>query len=235
METREIDYSHGETTLSGYLALPDAPDKRPGVLVCHAWRGRTPYFCKRAEQFAGEGYVSFSLDVFGKGVTTDNTEDSRRLITPFKEDRGLFMERLLLGYEQLKKQPQVDTSRIAVVGWGLGGMGALDFIREGVDVRGAMSISGLMTPRKRKVNKTNARVLATVGSLSPLVSYDDLTAYCKEMEEMQAKWQLHVYGNVMHAYTIPHVDVPEEGRCYDVTAAVHTRMLVKDFLRGSFE
>lgn len=36
METKEINYSHGGTALSGHLVLPDLPGKRPGVLICHA-------------------------------------------------------------------------------------------------------------------------------------------------------------------------------------------------------
>lgn len=178
--------------------------------------------------------MGFALDVYGKGVTTNSAEESNRLATPFKEDRGYFMERLLLGYEQLKKQPQVDTDRIAAVGWGLGGMGALDFVREGVELRAAISIFGIMIPRKRKVSKTRTRVLVTAGALSSKFSYNDVMAYCKEMDEMQAKWHLQIYGTAMHCYTMPHVNAPKLGKGYNEEAAMHTRMLIKDFLRESF-
>jgi len=50
IRTRTIDYQDGDTELQGYLAWDDASDgKRPGVMVSHAWRGRTDFENVKAE------------------------------------------------------------------------------------------------------------------------------------------------------------------------------------------
>src|SRR5690348_813837 len=78
--TKEIDYKQGDTVLQGYLAYDDSlAGKRPGVLVCHEWWGLTEYPRSRAEQLAKLGYVAFALDMFGKGVKTDNPDAAGKL------------------------------------------------------------------------------------------------------------------------------------------------------------
>ena len=37
--TQQVDYSHNNIAMRGFLACDDAAGKRPGVLVCHEWWG----------------------------------------------------------------------------------------------------------------------------------------------------------------------------------------------------
>ena len=58
IKTQIVEYTHGDTTLVGYLAYDDkvATEKtpRPGVVVCPEWWGNDDYAHKRAEQLAKE-------------------------------------------------------------------------------------------------------------------------------------------------------------------------------------
>ena len=66
VQTRTIDYTDGGTGLEGYFAWDDAVSgARPGVLVVHAWAGRSPFEEEVARKLAALGYktIVISLDV----------------------------------------------------------------------------------------------------------------------------------------------------------------------------
>ena len=44
VQTKTIDYADGATALEGYFAWDNAiTGPRPGVLIVHAWAGRSPF------------------------------------------------------------------------------------------------------------------------------------------------------------------------------------------------
>ena len=44
IQTKTIDYADGNTGLEGYFAWDNATTgPRPGVLIVHAWAGRSPF------------------------------------------------------------------------------------------------------------------------------------------------------------------------------------------------
>ena len=65
-----LEYKDGENLLEGFMAWDeDTNESRPGILVGHAWAGRSKFECTKAEDLAKLGYVGFALDVYGKGIT----------------------------------------------------------------------------------------------------------------------------------------------------------------------
>ena len=58
VQTRTIDYTDGGTGLEGYFAWDAAVSgARPGVLVVHAWAGRSPFEEEVARKLAALGYA----------------------------------------------------------------------------------------------------------------------------------------------------------------------------------
>jgi len=47
---------------------------------------------------------------------------------------------------------------------------------------------------------------------------EQLVALAKELTRMQADWQIHAYGNTMHAFTNPLADNPDSGTVYQPDA-----------------
>jgi hypothetical protein len=51
MAERYIEYQHDGVTLEGFFAWDDGgPGARPGVMVSHAWGGRSELECEKARQ-----------------------------------------------------------------------------------------------------------------------------------------------------------------------------------------
>ena len=135
IKTKLIEYMDGEEVLEAYMSWDDKSDKlRPGVLIGHAWAGRTSFECEKADEIAKLGYVGFALDMYGKGVNGESKEENARLMSPFIENREKLQKRMFLALEALKKQAPVDDQKLAAIGYCFGGLMALDLARCGTDI-----------------------------------------------------------------------------------------------------
>jgi dienelactone hydrolase len=141
----KIPYAHDHVALEGFAAYPAEPN-RPLVILCHAWRGRDEFICEKAKLIASLGYVGFALDVYGKGVLGSSPQENSALKKPFLEDRAFLQQRLNAGIKAARQLENTDQTRIAVLGFGFGGLCALDLARTQEDLKGAISIYGHFDP-----------------------------------------------------------------------------------------
>jgi len=236
IQTRTIDYQDGEVDLQGYLAWDDAVEgKRPGVMIAHAWAGRSEFENGKAEELAKLGYVGFALDNFGKGILGRNTEENSALIQPFLDDRTMLQGRLQIALDVLKGLDEVDASRVAAIGFCFGGLCVLDLARTGTDLAGVVSFHGLFgSPGNTAGNKIKAKVLALHGWDDPMAPPDQVVSLAEELSSMGADWQLHGYGNTMHAFTNPQANDPDFGTVYNPDADRRSWNAMQNFLSEIF-
>jgi dienelactone hydrolase len=214
-----FEYQADGQTFEGYLARPDGPP-RPVVLVAHAWGGLSDYEKGMAEKVAGDlGYGAFAIDVYGKGKRGATIEENQALMTPLMEDRGELQKRLNIAIEHSRTLDGIDTSRRAAIGFCFGGLCVLDMARAGQDVAGVASFHGLFVPPANLPQPTiSAKVVAYHGWDDPMAGPDSVLALAKEMSAAGADWQLHAFGNTMHAFTTPGADNREMGTLYSADA-----------------
>ena len=237
IRTRTIDYQDGDTELQGYLAWDDASDgKRPGVMVSHAWRGRTDFENVKAEELAKLGYVGFALDLYGKGVQGDSVEENSALMQPFLDDREMLQKRLQGSLDVLGSQDEVDASRLGAIGFCFGGLCVLDLARVGADLNGVVSFHGLFgSPGNTAENKIKARILVLHGWDDPMATPDQVVTLGEELTGMGADWQIHGYGNTMHAFTNPDANDPDFGTVYQPDADRRSWNAMQNFLSEIFD
>ena len=236
IRTKTIDYQDGDVDLQGYLAWDDAADgERPGVMVSHAWRGRTQFENDKAEDLARLGYVGFSLDLYGKGVQGNSVEENSALMQPFLDDREMLQKRLQVSLDVLRSQDEVDAARLGAIGFCFGGLCVLDLARIGADVNGVVSLHGLFgSPGNTADNKTKARVLVLHGWDDPMATPDQVVTLGEELSSMGADWQIHGYGNTMHAFTNPDANDPDFGTVYQPDADRRSWNALQYFLSEIF-
>ena len=232
IKERLVTYQHKDVTLEGLLAYDDAiTGQRPGVLVSHAWGGRGEFECGKARALAQFGYAGFALDLYGKGVLGTNPEENSKLMTPFLEDRSLLQSRISQALATMQAQEQVDANRCAAIGFCFGGLCVLDLARIGTDIKGVISFHGLFNPPGNTADKKiKAKVLALHGNEDPMVPVDAVTALENELTAAGADWQIHVYGNTMHAFTNPEANMAEMGMMYNANADRRSWQTLKNFL-----
>ena len=220
IQHRLVDYDDGGTLLEGRLSYDDAVEgPRPGVLISHTIAGRGPLEEGRGERLAEQGYAAFALDLYGKGVRGGTLEENRALMDAQLADRVAMQQRLLVSLNTMRAQEAVDANRCAAIGFCFGGLCALDIARTGEDLAGVVSFHGLLgAPGNTASNRIRARVLVLHGWDDPMATPDAVKSLAAEMSAMGADWQLHAYGNTMHAFTNPNANDVDRGTVYDADA-----------------
>ena len=236
VKNRLVEYTDGDVLLEGLLAWDDAVSgPRPGVLISHAWGGRGEFEDAKAGALAELGYTAFALDLYGKGVRGSNPEENGALMQPFLDDRAMLQQRLLLSLNTMRKQGEVDAGNVAAIGFCFGGLCVLDIARSGEDLAGVVSFHGLFgAPGNTAGNSVKARVLALHGWDDPMATPDDVLALTRELTDLGADWQLHAFGNTMHAFTNPEANDANMGTVYDAAADRRSWIAMQNFLQELF-
>lgn len=234
MHAETITYQDHGQELEAFVAYP-SKKKMPLVILCHAWKGKDDFICEKTREVASLGYVGFALDMYGKGVLGKSKEENVALKKPFIENREMLQKRVLKAYEVASHLPFVDATRIVVLGYGFGGVCALDLARSGVNLKGAISVYGHFDPPPNSLIKTiQAKILVLHGYNDPVVSQAELQHFEHEMNAAKVDWQAHVYGNAMHAFATSAANDPASGILYNPVAASRAWSSVCHFLAEVF-
>ncbi|WP_024299718.1 dienelactone hydrolase family protein [Methylomicrobium lacus] len=227
-----VNYVDGDTVLEAFFAYDDAiVGRRPAVLINHTWGGRDDFVANKAIKLAELGYVGFALDMYGKGVLGSGPEENAKLMQPFIDDRALLQRRIGAALATVKLLPWVDDKKCAAIGFCFGGLCVLDLARTGVDIKGVVSFHGILAaPGNTEGKPIKAKVLALHGHDDPLGPPEQVLAFAQEMTKAGADWQVHVYGNTMHAFTNPIANNPDVGNVYQADADRRSWIAMKNFL-----
>jgi dienelactone hydrolase len=237
LQQRVVEYCDGGTVFEGRLTWDDSqPGPKPGILVAHAWGGRSDYEDGKADRLAALGYVAFALDLYGKGVRGGDPDTNAALMQPFLDDRAMLQQRMRVSLHALRGQPEVDTDRVAAIGFCFGGLCVLDLARSSADVAGVVSFHGLFSPPgNTSGNEVRAKVLALHGWDDPMAPPEAVQGLASELSAMGADWQIHAYGNTMHAFTNPAADNADMGTVYDPVADRRSWRAMNNFLEELFD
>ncbi len=216
-----IDYALEGKPHQGLLVRDDArTEPGPTVLVFHAWDGRTEAHDVFAHRLAALGWTAFSVDLYGKGVVGNTTEECQALMNPLVGDRARLRAVLLAVVDVVAALPQVDASRMAAIGFCFGGLCVLDLARAGAALKGVASFHGLFIPPGLPlVTPIVPKVIAYHGWADPMAKPDAVVAFGEEFTEAGADWQIHGFGGAMHAFMNVGANMPEMGILYDAKVA----------------
>ena len=221
VQTKVIEYRHGDTILEGYLAWDEAVQgHRPGVLIVHEWMGLGDYARMRANKLAEMGYAAFALDMYGKGIRPKTPQEAASQAGLYKKDRALMRARAQAGLDVLLGSDLCDPKRVAAIGYCFGGTTVLELARSGAAVAGVVSFhGGLETPTPGDAKNIRCKVLVLHGGDDPHVPRKDVEAFEDEMRAGTVDWQLIVYGSAVHSFTNPSAgDDKSKGAAYNAQA-----------------
>lgn len=233
MYTSNYIYRDGEQELHGFLAYDQSiVGSRPAVLVVHDWSGRNEFACTKAKLLADMGYLGFAVDMYGHGKLGSTTEEKQALMMPLVSNQSLLRQRIQAGLAAVCSMTEVDRKQVAIIGFCFGGLCALELARSGADLKGVVSFHGLLhKPGNLKSEPIKAKILALHGYDDPMVQPDMVHAFCNEMTEAHVDWQMHMYGQVQHAFTNPNAHDTQLGTIYNEVAAQRSWQAMHDFLQ----
>jgi dienelactone hydrolase len=219
--------------LKGHLALPARTDTpRPAVLVVHEWWGRGAHSDKSAEDLAQLGYVGFAVDMYGDGRSTTDPKQAGEWSGEVKKDPALGMRRFRAALDYVRSLPDVDSSRVAAIGYCFGGTVCLEAAWAGTDLRGIVSFHGGLTmPKAEQVPGVKASILVCHGAEDPFVSKETVDAFVKSMRDGKFDWEFAEYAGAVHSFTNPASDGSfNPGAKYHPVAAARSWSLMESFL-----
>ncbi len=236
MVAKAVNYSAGDTALAGTLVYDDAiATPRPALLMVPNWYGVNDAAIKKAEAIAGQAYVIFLADMYGKDLRPKNAAEAGTAVKPLYTDRTLMRERVNAGLSALRAQAAtapIDPTRIAAIGFCFGGSAVLDLARSGAAVAAVVSFhGGLSTDDPARAKNIKASILAMNGA-DDAGTMADAVAFRTEMKASPAPWEFVVFGHAVHCFTEVGEDSP--GCRYDAKIAKRAYALMRTWLAEAF-
>ena len=240
MAVERITYRANGAAFIGALVYDEnAAGKRPLMLVAPNWLGVSDHAIKRAAEIAGNKYVAFVADMYGNGRIATGPAEAAPLANALRADAPERRRRITAALETLRSESGsrgiADLSRQAAVGFCFGGGNVLELARSGADVKAAICIHGdLLTPFPAKAGDIKAALCVLHGSNDPVVPKEHRDVFEAEMGAAGAKWQMLLFGGLLHSFSEIESDVPGVAR-YDAGAAWQTYKMVDEFASAAFE
>jgi len=237
---RDLEYSFRSLRMKGYFALAkEHPPTRPGILIVHDAFGLDAHYTGIADRLAMHGFAALAIDLWGDRRQFTYLEEVRGAVTELLTDRETWMGRVEASRQSLIAQPGVDGTRIAAIGYCLGGSTVLEFARVGSDVTGVVSFHGGLdlVGTDWDAAKVKAKLLVCTGVEDPLVPWTALSAFKDNLCNGGVNWELDIYSRAKHSFTRPDAAVrstPDRSG-YDPQADRRSWRAMLDFFGEIFE
>lgn len=228
-----VDYSHGSAALKAYMVYDDTVvGKRPAILMIHAREGMSETTKQHAETWAKLGYVIFAADIFGygHGILPKTVPEMSAQTSIYTNDRTLSRARVAAAYETMIKQPEIDSARIAILGFCFGGDISTEFVATGAPMLANITVHGSFREREAGWAKdVKSRFLILHGAEDRGYPIPTVMKVADELRAQKKEFLLEIYSGTEHGFSTP--KNPEEVRAMGQVIATSTRVLQELFNR----
>ncbi|MFZ0202200.1 MAG: dienelactone hydrolase family protein [Nitrososphaeraceae archaeon] len=220
LQNKTINYIDGS---SGYLVYPNTTNnttsttgqqqKLPAVVMIHEWWGLNDNIKDMANELAGEGYVVLAADLYNGEVATDPNR-ARELSSSVNENPEQAITNLQSAVQYLASLPNVNSSRIASLGWCFGGGQSLQLAlhSEQNPLAATVIYYGNLVNDTNELSKINWPVLGIFGDQDQSIPVESVDAFEQALNGTGIKNEIYIYPGVGHAFANPSGDnyAPEE-------------------------
>jgi dienelactone hydrolase len=216
----DLRYELGGKLFEGLLVAPAGKLSLPTVLIFPDWAGRSANQESVARRLAEKGYAAVCVDLYGEGRSGRTNDECEALMQPLISDRTLLRERLLHIVRIGASLDQVDERQLAAIGFCFGGLCVLDLARADAPLAAVASFHGILSPPDwPTAPKISPKVGLFHGWADPMASPEAVCSLAAELTGAGADWQLHAYGEAMHAFMVPSAASPKLGIQYHPRSA----------------
>lgn len=197
-----VTYKSGGAEYEGYRTKAVGKSKGQ-VVIIHDWDGLTDYEVKRSEMLSKMGYDVFALDLFGKGNRPKERAAKKALTGALRADTEKMRTLILAGLAEARKSSP--KTKLVVAGYCFGGGGVLELARSGraTDIAGYVTFHGtLKKPEGQSYPKGTPPMLIAHGGGDTSVTFDHVAALSKELEATKIKYEVQIYSEAPHAFTV---------------------------------
>ena len=192
-----VSFPSGSETVSGYLATPDGPGKKPAIVVIHEWWGLNDWTKGKADGFAKQGYVALAVDLYRGKVATDG-DTAHQLMRGMPNDRALRDMKAAVAY--LRSRPDVDGSKVASIGWCMGGGLSLDLAVNEPTLSGAVIYYGHLMTDPATIAALKVPLLGNFGGQDQGIPVKDVEAFAAEAKKAGKSVDFKIYPDAGHGF-----------------------------------
>ncbi len=202
----------------GKIYHPSTSQPSPAVIVLHGFSGIYPDYRQFAQTLAAQGYVAMVLDYYGEtGRLRPRDREQRAKLWP------VFERSVQNAIQYLDKQPEVDGSRIGLVGISMGASLAISTASLNSAVKAAVAYYG-PAPKTLDDRAPNMPPLLILhGDADSRVSVDHAKTITEALTRHDRTVTTHIYPGAKHGFNI-------RGRAYDPALAADAQKREFEFL-----
>jgi dienelactone hydrolase len=240
IQTEEVEYSDGETTMKGYLAWDaNQSGPRPGVLVVHEWWGHNDYARRRARELAELGYTALAVDMYGDGKVAEHPDDAGTFAMEVMQNLPAARARFDAAHELLDAHPTTDPAKTAAIGYCFGGGVVLAMGRAGADLDAVVSFHGSLPGEAiENPEAVKAKFLVLHGAADSFATPEQVEAFKKSMDDAGVDYRFVAYEGAKHSFTSPDADAYAEKfglpLAYDAAADEQSWQAMQDLFAEVF-
>ncbi|SDR58308.1 Dienelactone hydrolase [Rhizobiales bacterium GAS113] len=203
MQHEILTYEADGLTMKSQLFFEPSKTPKAGVLVFPEAFGLGSHAISRAERLAKMGYAGLACDLHGEGRVIEELQEALDLLAPLYANPSRIRDRAKGGLAALSARSEVDTGRVASIGFCFGGTMSLELARSGASIKSVVGFhSGLSTKApKTDAKAIQARILVCIGADDPFIGSDERETFQAEMRDAGVDWQMHLYGGTVHSFT----------------------------------
>jgi dienelactone hydrolase len=226
MKSQWVEYSHGDVKLKAFMAYDDkVTGKRPAVFMIHARDGMSPTTLAHAETWAKLGYVSFAADIYGygQGVLPKDVPEMQAQTNIYTKDHTLMRARTQAGFDTLIKNPMVDASKVALIGYCFGGAVGVEFGATGAPLIANVAIHGSFREREAGwANNVKGMYLILHGADDEGYPLTTVNGVIQELRAAKVPFELEVYSGTAHGFSTPKNGAEERANSQSIGTTART-------------
>lgn len=211
MQSSVVEFESFGDRINGFLAYPDAPAKRPGLIIIHSIVGMTDHIKDVTVRIASEEYVALAVDLYtreGGGPDPLDKPARARFFENLSDTQ--VMADLDAAVEFLRGHSGVDSDRIGVMGFCMGGGYTVLFACHSRLLRAAVCYYGKVVYPELNDKKPispieNARNLACpllfhFGDRDEFIPHEHPFLLEKEMARFEKAFSLKIHSGARHDF-----------------------------------
>jgi carboxymethylenebutenolidase len=217
LQNQSINYFDGS---SGYLVYADTTNatsasgqqqqqqqKLPAVVMIHEWWGLNDNIKDMADELASEGYVVLAADLYNGEVAT-TPDKAMQLVGTVRENPEQAISNLQSAVQYLASLPNVNSSKIASLGWCFGGGQSLQLAlnSEQNPLAATVIYYGNLVNDTNELSKINWPVLGIFGDQDQSIPVESVNAFEQALNETGITNEIYIYPGVGHAFANPSGD-----------------------------
>ena len=186
----------------------------PAVVMIHEWWGLNENIKNMAETLAKEGYVVLAVDLYNSQVA-NTTESAQNLVSKVRENPSESINNLQHAVRYLASLENVNSSKIASLGWCFGGGQSLQLALNAepeYPLSATIIYYGNLVSDQESISKIKWPVLGIFGDQDESISVQSVKQFEEGLNANGITNEIYIYKGVGHAFANPSGDnyAPQE-------------------------